>query len=147
MGRAGYTDDFDNEWANIRWRGQVASATRGKRGQKLLTDLLVALDAMPEKRLVTGELETEDGDVCGLGALGRARGLDMARLDPEEPDQVAAAFDIAAPLAREIVYVNDEYFEYEYVGNVQVDITPEKRWTKMREWVVAQIRPAQSVTC
>lgn len=146
MSRAGYSDDVDH-WQMIKWRGQVSSATRGKRGQKMLTDLLAALDAMPEKRLVTGELQTEDGDVCGLGSLGRARGMDMAAIDPEDPDQVARAFDIAAPLAREIVYMNDEYFEYEYIGNVQVDITPEERWTRMRKWVAAQIAPAPAVTC
>jgi hypothetical protein len=146
MSRAGYSDDND-EWAMIRWRGQVASATRGKRGQKMLSDLLAAIDAMPQKALITHELETfnpESGrlDVCALGALGHARGIDMAKIDPEEPDDVAAAFDIASPLAREIVYMNDEYFDYEYIGNQRVEITPEKRWEKMRAWVANQIRPS-----
>jgi len=74
--------------------------------------------------------EYRDGDVCALGALGRVRGLDMTDLDPEEPEGVAAAFDIASPLAREIVYINDEC-----CGNE----TPEQRWTRMRKWVEAQI--------
>lgn len=144
MSRAGYSEDID-QWQMIMWRGQVASATRGKRGQKLLIDLLAALDAMPEKALVQSELETEEGEVCALGALGKARGIDMKALDPDEPDQVAAAFDIAAPLAREIVFMNDEYFDVEYVGNKRVDITPEARWFLMRWWVVAQIRPPATV--
>ena len=164
MSRAGYGDDMEDPLDLGRWRGQVASATRGKRGQRLLRDLLAALDAMPEKRLVTDVLEVStiadakhaeqwakitnnpparyftvvkrpaeyrDGDVCALGALGKVRGLDMSNLDPEEPDNVAAAFDIASPLAREIVYVNDEWYASE---------TPEQRWHRMRNWVASQIK-------
>ena len=140
MSRSGYIDDFDENWSLIRWRGQVASATRGKRGQKLFVDMLAALDAMPEKALVVGELETPEGDVCALGALGKVRGIDMAKIDPEDPPQVAAAFDIAEQLAQEIVYMNDEYYDFEYIGNMRVDITPEKRWQKMRDWVAKQIK-------
>lgn len=167
MSRAGYSDDIDDPLELGHWRAQVASATRGKRGQKLLRDLLVALDAMPEKRLIAEELEVSaaadekhaqawvalfkdpeaadryrkhhvetrpaeyrEGDVCALGALGRVRGLDMSGLDPDEPEGVAAAFDIASPLAREIVYMNDECNYRE---------TPEQRWQRMRKWVAAQI--------
>lgn len=57
MSRAGYCDDLDDPLEHGRWRAQVRSATRGKRGQKLLRDLLDALDAMPEKRLVKDVLE------------------------------------------------------------------------------------------
>jgi hypothetical protein len=131
MSRSGYVDELDN-WQMIKWRGQVASAIRGRRGQKLLTDLLAALDAMPEKFLVAGELETKDGDVCALGALGKARGLDMQQnLDPGEPEEVAAAFDIAPQLAQEIVFMNDEHLNY--VGG-------EQRWERMRAWVASLIQ-------
>ncbi len=129
MSRSGYSDDID-QWDLIRWRGQVASAIRGQRGQKLLREMLAALDAMPDKTLVTGDLETEEGEVCALGALGKVRGIDMQKLDPTEPDDVAAAFDIAPQLAREIVYENDEGWHNE---------TPEQRWVRMRKWVAAQI--------
>src|ERR1700742_3245671 len=107
MSRSGYSDSID-EWSMIRWRGQVASAIRGKRGQALLKDLRNALLSMDEKRLIVGELETEDGDVCALGAVGKMRGVNMADVDPEEPEGVAAKFNIASQLAREIVYMNDE---------------------------------------
>lgn len=167
MSRAGYCDDLDDPLEHGRWRAQVRSATRGKRGQKLLRDLLAALDAMPEKRLVGDVLEVSaeadekhaqswvkmfgdiasadryrkhhvkprsdqyrEGDVCALGALGRVRGLDMSELDPDEPEGVASAFDIASQLAREIVYINDECGYRE---------TPEQKWTRMRAWVASQI--------
>jgi len=147
MSRSGYTDDQDDNWQMIKWRGMVASATRGKRGQKLLVDLLVALDAMPEKALVAHELETKDGEVCALGALGKARGIDMQKLDPEEPESVAAAFDIATPLAQEIVYMNDEHFDSRWNEATKryEDIKPEERWASMRAWVASQIKPAVGV--
>lgn len=132
MSRSGYVDEMDSNWEMIKWRGQVASAARGKRGQKLLRDLLAALDAMPEKVLITEDLENADGDVCALGAVGRARGIDMSKIDPEVPEQVAAAFDIAAPLAQEIEYMNDEW---------EWNESPEARWRRMREWVAKQIIP------
>lgn len=145
MSRSGYHDDLDN-WAMIKWRGQVASATRGRRGQKLLNDLLEALDAMPEKALIAHDLETEDGEVCALGALGKARGIDMQKLDPEEPESVGAAFDVAPQLAQEIVYMNDEYLDGTWNDATKHydPITPEQRWTRMRTWIVSQIKSNES---
>lgn len=65
MSRSGYTDDgWDDEsaqWASIRYNGALKSAIRGKKGQAFLKDLLAALDAMPEKRLIREQLVI-DGD-------------------------------------------------------------------------------------
>lgn len=52
MSRSGYSDDCENI---AMWRGVIASATRGKRGQRFFRDLVTALDAMPEKALVAGD--------------------------------------------------------------------------------------------
>jgi len=130
MSRSGYHDDIE-PLSLGRWRAQVASATRGKRGQKLLVDLLKALDEMPVKRLVTDELVTSEGEFCTLGVLGKARDIDVAGLDPEDSDKVAKTFDIAEQLAREIVFMNDEGSYGE---------TPEERFVRMRSWVASQIR-------
>lgn len=141
MSRSGYGDydDYsDGNWAQIRYQGAVASATRGKRGQKLLCDLRDALDAMPVKRLIAEELvEGATGEVCALGALGARRGIDLTGVDPEDPDKVAGIFDIATPLVREIVYANDE-------GIWDRKATPEARWQYMRDWVEKRIQPARS---
>lgn len=147
MSRSGYIDDFDDDLTLGRWRGQVSSAIRGKRGQALLTALLGALDAMPEKALIQSALEEADGGVCALGALGRERGLDMSKIDPEDPPQVAAAFNIAEQLAQEIVYMNDEYFadRWDDAAKLNVDLTPEERWVKMRDWVKSIIRSPQAM--
>ncbi|MGE7207479.1 hypothetical protein ACQKJZ_17600 [Sphingomonas sp. NPDC019816] len=137
MSRAGYTEDYDfDQWAHIRWRGAVASSIKGKRGQAFLRELADALDAMPEKRLIAGDLERED-NVCTIGSLGKVRGVDMAKLDPEDPGPIADAFGIAEPLVREIEYMNDEAGWY--------NETPEARWKRMRAWVEASImKPAKA---
>jgi len=131
MSRAGYCDGDDDQWGLIRWRGAVASAIRGKRGQAFLREMLTAMDAMPEKKLVAHELEM-DGQVCAIGSVGMARGIDMSQLDPENYSKVADTFGISEALAREIVYENDE-------GGWRDD-TPEKRFERMRAWVVKNLR-------
>lgn len=134
MSRSGYieTDDCDDMRQMALWRGQVASATRGKRGQRLFRDLLAALDAMPAKRLIAHELVTPGGEVCALGALGKVRGINLDDIDAEDPTEVAEAFNVAEQLAREVVYYNDEVWDH--------DISPEERWKRMRAWVASQVK-------
>lgn len=137
MSRSGYMEDGcdtpEEQWALIRWRGAVNSAMRGKRGQAFLKELLAALDSMPEKKLIADQLEAE-GSFCTLGALGNARGLDMENIDPHDSERASTEFNIAEAMAREIVYMNDEGFDWSWPP-----ITPEQRWQKMRNWVADQI--------
>lgn len=132
MGRSGYTDDFgdDDRWQMIRWRGAVASAIRGKRGQAFLKEMLAAMDAMPDKRLIRSELQNVDGEVCAIGAVGKARRVVMDKLDPEEYDEIADAFGLSPALVREIEFINDDDWRNE---------TPERRFDRVREWVVENI--------
>lgn len=130
MSRSGYSDDCDDQWATIRWRGAVAASIKGKRGQALLIELAEALDAMPEKKLISRDLKNENG-YCTLGVLGAKRGLPIETLSPENYDEVSEAFGVAAPLVQEIVYLNDEDCE---------GMTPEERWTQMRGWVHNKIK-------
>jgi hypothetical protein len=102
----------------------------GKRGQAFLRETLAALDALPEKKLVTDELQAE-GSFCTLGAVGRARGVEMGPIDPEDHDTVAATFGIADAMAREIMYYNDEAGPYAE--------TPEARFLRMRDWLIHMI--------
>jgi hypothetical protein len=125
MKRSGYTDDVDNDWEFIRWRGQVASAIRGKRGQAFLRELIAALDALPLKKLVPDELQVASGEVCALGAVGLKRGVDMSKLDSDDHSTLASVFGIAHQLIQEIEYENDE------IGH---RAAPEQRWLRMRNW-------------
>lgn len=121
MSRSGYSDDCDG-WDLIRWRGAVNSAIRGRRGQQFLRDLGAALDALPERALISDELEA-DGAYCALGAVGAARGIDMTDVDPYDRERVAEMFGIAPALAAEIMDLND---------STRGD--PAMRWSYMREW-------------
>lgn len=136
MSRSGYNEDCDNDWSLICYRGAVASAIRGKRGQEFLYEMLHALHALPEHKLIADDLE-KDGRVCAIGAVGKARGVNMAALDPEDADALAAAFGISPALAREIVYMNDEY----WYGSPE---TPEARFARMRKWIEENIRKEKS---
>jgi hypothetical protein len=127
MSRSGYSDECDG-WALIRWRGAVAQAIRGQRGQAMLRELVAALDALPEKRLVSGSLVTADGEFCALGALGRARGVDVALIDPEDRTAVAKAFGVAEALAAEIMYMNDEEGPEEMIGFNFLVCGPMRPW-------------------
>jgi hypothetical protein len=130
MSRSGYSDEYDGEWQLIMWRGAVASSIRGKRGQAFLRELIAALDAMPEKRLIAHELQSGAG-VCAIGSVGVKRGVEMSDLDPECPEDIAGRFGIADALVREIEYINDE---------VNYRATPEERWQHVRAWAVANLK-------
>lgn len=136
MSRSGYSDNCDG-WELIMYRGAVTSAMRGKRGQKFLRELVAALDAMSGKRLVEGRLE-HDGEVCALGSVGKLRGLPMDGVDYEDEsncgEQVATMFGIAPAMAREIMYENDDELGF---GKKE---SPERRWSRMREWAVANLK-------
>lgn len=131
MSRSGYVDDCDDNWALIRWRGAVKSAIRGRRGQAFLREMIAALDAMPVKVLHPHELLTEAGNVCALGAVAQARGMDVSPLDPYDAESVAAAFGLPEALTREIVFINDE------VG--WRSTSPAERWKWMRQWAVENL--------
>lgn len=135
MSRSGYCDDYEGIGL---WRGAVASAIRGKRGQNFLRELLATLDAMPEKRLLAVTINTGKG-CCTLGSVTKARGVDTNDLDERIDagddwgigEELAERLGIASAMAQEIVYMNDEA-----AWNNE---TPEQRYSRMREWVEAQI--------
>jgi hypothetical protein len=139
MSRSGYSEDLDN-WALIRWRGAVASAIKGKKGQALLKEMEASLLVLPEKRLCVGWTNPKDGEVCALGSVALKRKMDagkhrvdaMAEIEREFHEDVAASevsgeFNIADALAQEITYVNDERGPY--------DCTPEERYEFVLGWV------------
>lgn len=155
MSRSGYTDDYDDaDYPLALYRGTVASATRGKRGQRFYKELLAALDAMPVKELHAGVFDDpNEGKVCALGALARAKGIDATKFDPEDDyaaHVLAAKLDVADCLTRETIYINDEGFRRHYI---RLDHhreheqnwaclleRPDERWRRVRDWVSKQIR-------
>jgi hypothetical protein len=136
MSRHGMNDasDIEDVLEYGRWRGAVASTIRGKHGQAFLREMLAALDSIESQRLIGESLENEHGEVCGLGAVGRARGLDLQSVDYEDPAAVARFFGINEKLAQEIMWVNDEH--------VQRNSAPAmaERYQAVRSWVLDHIR-------
>lgn len=171
MSRSGYTDDYDQDpLAAGRWRAAVKSSLNGKRGQDFLRELLAALDAMPDKRLIANAA-TKDGCMCTLAVVAAKRGHDLQELDADmeswEWDRIADQLGISQAMAREVMYLNDEmtdYFEwidrpegpptpkewedflrsrsYRLSDSIRVPILDheERRWRYMRDWVAKHIR-------
>jgi len=124
MSRSGYSDDCENLGL---WRQAVDRAIRGKRGQAFMREMAAAMDTMPTKALVAGEVVRDAAHVCALGSVAIARGMDVANLDIEDGESVGEAFGVAKALACEVAYMNDECGP--------VNETEEDRWQRMRRWV------------
>ncbi len=159
MSRAGYSDDNDDILELGRWRGQVTSAIRGKRGQAFLRRLIEALDAMEDKALYA--VDGDDGlfaeyDVCkpcAMGALAlHSRMEDPLNIDGTDHEHTAGKFNIAHQLMREVEFENDECGAGAYERNPDWregmpnylrwrwrSEAPEDRWRRMRDWCVRNL--------
>lgn len=134
MSRSGYSDDCDEAGRLNLYRGTVDRALSGKRGQAFLRELAAALDVMPEKKLIEGELINAQGECCAIGVVCKARGIDVSKVECEDPKSVAQAIGVAKAMAAEIAYMNDEYYWHEGKED------PAARWTRMREWVDSKLK-------
>ena len=129
MSRSGYGDDDTGEYPVSLWMQAVKRAIHGKRGQAFLREMIEALDAMPQKRLIPHVLE-EDGGVCALGAVARKRGIDPKALVGGSNSYLSSRLGIAEALVCEIEYMNDEELW---------NAAPERRWQEMREWAIKNL--------
>jgi hypothetical protein len=141
MSRSGYCDDIDDVLALGRWRGQVNSAIRGKRGQSFLKELATAMDSMTDKRLIANALIDMNGECCAIGAVCQQRSVEVDGVDYDEPEEVAKLVGIPHQMVAEIEWQNDENSKWipRNDGRGSWDETPEDRWHRMREWVADNI--------
>ena len=136
MSRSGYTE-LDDTWAAYMWRGRVAFAIRGKRGQRLLREMIEALDAMREKALVSGVLvEPGTDNCCAMGAVLLKRGTPEPWNLEGDNGAIANAVGVPECLVQEIEYENDE-------GGWRKE-TPEQRWIRMRTWAARHLLAMES---
>lgn len=137
MSRSGYNDDCDYDHANL-YRANVDRAIAGKRGQAFLRELIAALDAMAEKKLIAESFAAGEG-VCALGSVARVRGVTEKLPDPEQCDEyevgerAARVLGIAECMAREIMYENDGEWRLETE-------TDEQRWERIHRWAESKLR-------
>jgi hypothetical protein len=135
MSRSGYSDCCENLEL---YRANVDRSIFGKRGQAFLRELADALDAMPDKELIEGDLIDDDGRVCAIGAVCKQRGLDVSGVDIGDPEEVGALVGIATCMAAEIEFENDERLGW--CCSRQVEETPRERWVRMRLWVEKNLK-------
>ena len=130
MSRSGYVDDLDYENVGLQnlYSANLKRTLRGKRGQAFLREMASAMDAMPVKALIVGDL-VRDGAACALGSVAIARGLDVSEVDEEDAEAVGKLLGISESLAREVAFQNDD--DFDYVPNE----TDEARWKRMRRWI------------
>ena len=154
MSRSGYSEDlaYEDPLQHGRWRAQVKSATRGKRGQRLLRDLVAALDAMEVKELHQRILVADDGCCCAMGAVLKHRGVQESYIQPapnknepywedafeERNQEIAGDLDVAHQLVAEIVDENDE-MPLSHKAEAWGCTEEEARWRWMRSWAAARI--------
>lgn len=168
MSRSGYSDDGDcYDTADFlrmcAYTGNVKRHLAGRAGQRFLWELYFALEALPERKLITGALVDKEGAYCSLGAVARSRGVEIpaemgvAAHDEWGPvledsdfyDAASGLLGIHEIMAREVMYENDEG-ERSYVtpgpveGRYQHPLyraeNDEERWYRMRRWVVSHLK-------
>lgn len=161
----GDCDDTRSFLLSCAFTGNIKRALKGKKGQAVLKELAAALEAMPEKRLISsvfaditippGEAPVYDrvqGDVCTMGCLlihrkmtkqFRPRGQALLEAINEvtcHPDDGGQEAIQQAATALDLVY--PLAYELAYVNDEMGahDETPEQRYERVLAWVRKQIK-------
>lgn len=163
MSRINYSDDEDFHGQFALWQANCDRSIRGKAGQRELRELEAALVALPEKRLIHGALQNDEGGVCAIACYAKRKGLDLSKFDPEhDSDEVGIAGGMPRLVAWTVVSLNDIVIEayYTYVQGPSRDrldyerlggfhgvrqrfiYTPEERYEKVLAWVREQLQPS-----
>ena len=156
-----YCNDGESDMPAVFWHIDLQRALTSGRGQRILRDILDGLIAMPEWRLVYGEVieragwdDDEDepipGTACAVGAYAawqlvkagrtweeaiRALAADgwIGEHDEWDTEHLGRSAGLARTVAWTLGWLNDEKFG---------DLTPEERWHAVFGWVWQQVRVA-----
>lgn len=145
MTRISYSEDEERPGQFALWQANCRRSLQGKAGQTSLRELEHALLALPDKRLIKGVLQTEDGDVCAIGALAKYKGVAQTKADPDyEMEEVGVELGMPRLVAWKVVELNDiqigGHFDYTKGPRGQwVPATPEERYKKVLAWVQKQL--------
>lgn len=131
--RISYSEEEDYPGQFELWQANCERSIRGRVGQEELRELREALLAMPEKRLILGTLDDEEGGVCAVGAYARRKGLDLSKYDPDiESDEVGIEAGMPKLVAWKVVEINDMEFDHAF--------TPEQRYAGVLNWVESKLK-------
>lgn len=138
MSRICWSEDEDYPGQFELWQSNCDRSLLGRRGQNALRELEAALLALPDKRLIAGELDNGD-DCCAVGALARTK---ETLIDSDDPEEVGIACGMPRLVAWKTVEVNDiilstkwEPPSKEFPHGRSVNLTPEERYEKVLKWV------------
>lgn len=160
--RIGYSDEEDYPGQFELWQANCRRSLKGKSGQAALRRLEAALLALPEKRLIVGELVDDTGAVCAIGAVAKHEGAltdDMRARGEYDMEQVGVDLGMPRLVAWKIVELNDielvrrelVWIEgpYRWPGEqpyIYVQMTPEQRYERVLTWTREQLGQAASLS-
>ena len=131
MNRSGYVQQTEANRKDYKeWRGRIKTLLCYSSVQALLGKLAQALDDMPVKELIAGELISGSGQVCAIGALCQSQGITHTQVKDIKLDdvhEIAALIQAPYEIVAEIEAINDEKFAR--------DPSPAYRWRRVRDWV------------
>jgi hypothetical protein len=148
-----YDEWFPNQGA--MWWANVARALKGRKGQQALRELREAMLGLPQRRLISSRLATEEGEVCAVGALALKRRVDrgerreevlkeMADLIVLDEDGWDPGGDGDLRTAESGVKVGLTFSLAWHLGQINDDFceeTPEQRFERVLAWVEKQLIP------
>lgn len=159
-----FNDDGDEDFNNQQrlYAQSVQNAINGKRGQTALLELEEALLAMPEKRLIEGELYREDfpgvagtevvpekGGVCAVGAMVIHRKMKAGMTREQAMEAVAKKFgagyhDTVACAKEELGLLTTLATEFAFVNDEEAcACSPEERYGIVLAWVRKNLKEAK----
>lgn len=144
MIRIRYSEDEDFPGQFGLWQANCVRSLQSKKGQAALRELESALLALPDKRLIEGEMIDADGEVCPIGALAKYKGRDLLaephigaqdEFDGDgEMEEIGVELGMPRLVAWKVVFKNDIDLE---------GVTPESRYAIVLAWVQRQLKAAE----
>ena len=154
MSRYDGSDDCDDYWQlNMgRWERNSRAVLKSGRGKKALADLITALEALPQRRLIServavltnpGAEDCHVSEVCAVGAYAHFKGIDLTTWVGED----GAVADETDTSLRETAWLGEQAgmaftlaWNLGYLNDYTLkDCTPEERWQRVYEWATEHL--------
>lgn len=104
-----YEADGENPAENLYWPN-LRRACRSKRGQRVLREVVEALLALPQRRLIANAIKEPSGEVCAVGAVAQYKGVDLGEYregDQEDTIQIGESIGMGRMIPWHLGFMND----------------------------------------